>query len=119
MNNELRQLLEDVDLETKQRLWLQQDGASPHYARNVGNTIQQMFSDLWIGRGGPVSWPPRSPDLVKSVIFQGQHTALDDMKRRVRMACAAIPVAIITQVQRSFRERRRLSIHVQGCQFKS
>jgi len=55
LQNTLPQFLEDVDLATRQRLWMQQDGASPHYARNVRSTLNQMFPNRWIGRDGPVS----------------------------------------------------------------
>jgi len=71
LQNTPPQILEDVDLGTKQRLWMQQDGAPPHYARNVRNISNQMFSNHSIGRGGPVSWLPRSPDLTLLDFFFG------------------------------------------------
>ena len=43
-------------------MWLQQDGAPPHYARIVRDFLNERFNNRWIGRGGPVAWPPRSPD---------------------------------------------------------
>lgn len=64
IRDELPALLEDVDLETRNRLWLQQDGASPHFTLNVRAYLNQRFRNRWIGRGGPVEWPPRSPDLT-------------------------------------------------------
>jgi len=53
LQNTLPQFLEDAV--TRQRLWMQQDGTSPHYAHNVRNTLNQMFPNRWIGRGGLVS----------------------------------------------------------------
>jgi hypothetical protein len=29
------------------------------------------YEGKWIGRGGPVAWPPRSPDLTPSDFFMG------------------------------------------------
>ena len=26
--------------------------------------MDEIFVEKWIGRGGPVAWPPRSPDLA-------------------------------------------------------
>jgi len=49
---------------------MQQNGAFPHYARNV-QTLNQMFSNRWIGKGGPISWPPKSPDLTSLDFFLG------------------------------------------------
>ena len=41
----------------------QQDGASVHSSRVVRNLLNNELSNHWIGRAGPISWPPRSPDL--------------------------------------------------------
>jgi len=59
--NTLPQLLEDVDLATRQCLWIQQDSASslcskrPHYVRNIESDVPQA------DRKG---WPFRSSDLT-------------------------------------------------------
>lgn len=44
--------------------YFQQDGAPPHFSRNVKNYLNERFPNKWIGRGGPVEWAPRSPDLT-------------------------------------------------------
>ncbi|KOC66199.1 hypothetical protein WH47_07268 [Habropoda laboriosa] len=33
------------------------DGAPPHFSR------PGRFPNKWIGRGGPINWPSRPPDL--------------------------------------------------------
>jgi len=77
---------------------MQQDGTSSHYAHNVRNTLNQMFSNRWIGRSGLVSWIARSNtigfflwDYLKSIVYQKQSTTSDDMRTRIRIACASIP----------------------------
>ena len=45
-------------------MFFQHDGAPPHYIRHVRDYLNQSFSNRWLGRGGPVAWPPRSPDLM-------------------------------------------------------
>lgn len=52
-------------------LHLQQDGAAPHYARTVRDWLnsEDGFAGQWIGRGGPLLWPPRSPDLTPCDFF--------------------------------------------------
>jgi len=64
LTNNLPELLEDIPLNIRQRLIFQQDGAPPHNARCVRRTLNEKFSRRWIGRGGPLSWPARSPDLT-------------------------------------------------------
>ena len=42
----------------------QQDTAPPHYHRQMRDFLNATFPDMWIGRGGPFAWPPRSPDFT-------------------------------------------------------
>ncbi|GBM23804.1 hypothetical protein AVEN_91142-1 [Araneus ventricosus] len=44
-------------------MWFQHDGVPAHFSTNVRNYLNATFGARWIGRGGPVPWPPRSPDL--------------------------------------------------------
>jgi hypothetical protein len=50
-------------LDVNNMIW-QQDGAPPHYHRYVTRYLNQTFPERWIGRGGYIPWPPRSPDLT-------------------------------------------------------
>lgn len=45
-------------------VYFQQDGAPAHYARLVRQYLDIVFPNRWIGRLGPMAWPPRSPDLI-------------------------------------------------------
>lgn len=55
--------MEDIPLEARRGMWFQQDGAPPHFGRQVTVFLNENFPERWIGRGGPVHWPARSPDL--------------------------------------------------------
>ncbi|XP_067204331.1 uncharacterized protein [Linepithema humile] len=63
LENELPILLEDIPLRERETLIFQHDGAPAHYSRRVREILNDRFSDRWIGRGGPIVWPARSPDL--------------------------------------------------------
>jgi len=56
-------LLEDVPLATRQVMWFQLDGAPAHFARSVRQFLNTHYPQ-WIGRGGRIAWPQRSPDLT-------------------------------------------------------
>ena len=62
-------LLENVNLATRQRMWLQQDGAPPHFALIVREFLNSNFNERWIGRVGPFEWPPCLPDLNSPDFF--------------------------------------------------
>ena len=51
--------------------WFQQDGAAPHYGRNVRGYLDTVFPERWIGRRGHIEWPARSPILPRWTIFCG------------------------------------------------
>ena len=50
--------LEHVPVLRRQNFFFQQDGAPPHFAISARNYLDQTFPGRWIGRRGPVEWPP-------------------------------------------------------------
>lgn len=50
-------------------MYFQQDGAPAHYKDFVRVALNNKFEQRWIGRGGPIAWPPRSPDLTPCDFF--------------------------------------------------
>jgi hypothetical protein len=39
-------------------------GALPHFHHEVRGFLDRQIPGKWIGRGGPITWPSRSPDLT-------------------------------------------------------
>ncbi|GFV01344.1 uncharacterized protein TNCV_2125701 [Trichonephila clavipes] len=76
------ELLTDVPAPIRRRMCFQQDGAPSHYARHVREHLDRTFPNRWIGCGGPVAWPPRSPDLSSLDFSLGCYEG-----PRVRHAC--------------------------------
>jgi hypothetical protein len=54
--------LEHAPLHQRQHLYLMRDVAPPHFLIIVRQHLNQICGEQWIGRGGPVNWPTRSPD---------------------------------------------------------
>ena len=63
LRNELPGLLEDIQLMIRSQIYFQHDWAQPHYTRHVMEYLNESFPNGLLGRGGPVSRPPRSPPL--------------------------------------------------------
>lgn len=57
--------------EIRNHIAFMHDGAGPHYARVVFEHLNKEFPNRWIGRGGPMAWPARSPDLNPLDFFCG------------------------------------------------
>lgn len=70
MQIELPILLENVELETRIRMWFQQDGAPAHRSQLIQNYLNNRFPNRWIGNRTH-EWPPRSPDLTPLDFFVG------------------------------------------------
>lgn len=78
----------------------QQDGAPPHWALIVREFLDTHFPGRWVGRGGPIQWPPRSPDLtpldfflwgyVKDIVYSTPVMSLDELKRRIVAAIKTV-----------------------------
>ncbi|KAJ4425934.1 hypothetical protein ANN_27560 [Periplaneta americana] len=47
-----------------EEFYFQQDGAPPHYHRDVRAYLDDNLPGHWIGRSGPIEFPLRSPDLT-------------------------------------------------------
>ena len=128
LRDQLPELLEDVDLETRRRMWFQQDGAGPHFARSVRTFLNENYNGRWIGRGGPINWPSNSPDMtspdfylwsyLKNICYAQQPTTRNDMMDRIRRACAAIPRAVLLSTVQHFQRRLNLCLQANGRNFE-
>lgn len=108
LQNELPLLLEAVPLEVRQMMWFQQDGAPAHTSRNVTTYLNNIFPNRWIGKFGPVAWPPRSPDLtppdyflwgyLKDFVYRTPLVDVEDLKNRIRVGCASIRGNVLASV---------------------
>ena len=51
------------------QLIFQQDGALPHRGLQARQFLNETFPDRWIGRDGPIPWPPHSSDITPLDFF--------------------------------------------------
>ena len=100
LRNELPGLLEDIPLMIRSQMYFQHDGAPPHYTRHVREFLNESFPNRWLGRGGPIAWPPRSPDLtpmdyylwghMKTLVYETKVDSRAALRRRVFAAAQHI-----------------------------
>ena len=101
----IRALYENSDV------FYQQDGAFPHYHRDVRAFLVENLEGHLIGRRGTFGFPPRSPDLtpldfylwpsLKYVVYRRKPAMLGELRAEIRAACAAIPINTLTEVAQS------------------
>lgn len=109
-------------------VYFQQDGAPAHYARLVRDYLDLVFPNRWIGRLGPMAWPPRSPDLtpldfflwgyLKDKVFRTIPETLQEMEDRIVENCLIPDEDMFNRVRESFEKRILMCMHESGKQFE-
>ena len=93
-------MLPQLEQDDNMDIVFQQDGAPPHWAWDVRNFLNATFNGMWCGRGGPIAWPPNSPDLtppdffvwgfVKDLVYAQKPRNIDDLKLKITQAFTQI-----------------------------
>lgn len=110
-------------------VWYQHDGAPAHYTRQVQNALNTTFPHRWIGRGGHIHWPPRSPDLspldysiwglLKTKVYTPVPlNNVEELKNRIRLCAAQIPVEALQNITREFYDRLGFCLAQNGGHFE-
>ena len=82
----------------------QQDGARAHFSTDVRQYLDNHFPNRWIGRGAPIRWAPRSPDLTPLDFFLWGHVKsniyknLTELKRRINTEIKSISKETLSDV---------------------
>lgn len=130
LEHELPRHLEEVDLETRNRMWLMHDGAPPHFSMVARQFLDENYPNRWIGRAGPQAWPPRSPDLnpldyflwghLKSLVYKTPVQNEQDLRNRIFESCAIInqTPGIFERVRQSMLRRINACAEVGGGHFQ-
>lgn len=131
LENDLPLLLQDVNLELRRTMIFQNDGAPCHYATRVRNYLNEVYPNRWIGRSGPISWPPRSPDLnpidffiwgfYKEIIYAREVSSENELREKIHQAENDIRTnsAAFRNLQSNFLRRCRLCISAEGRHFEN
>jgi hypothetical protein len=131
LQNEFQNLLADtVPLLVRQRMYFMQDGAPPHFAVTVRQHLDMVFGQRWIGRGGPVAWPPRSPDItpcdfwlwvhVKAEVYKTEIIDINDLRNKIINAFNTVreKIGVFDRMRNSLCRRLHACIEANGEHFE-
>ncbi|KAJ4429970.1 hypothetical protein ANN_22174 [Periplaneta americana] len=87
----------------------QQDGGKPpQNANHVRAFLDDTSPDCWIGRGGPMSWPPWSPDrtpldsflwgFVKDEVYRTPVTVIAELRGRIYEAIGLVTLEMLSRL---------------------
>ena len=95
--------------------WFQQDGAPAHTSNLATKYLDKKKPEKWIGKRGPVQWPPRSPDLTppdfflcgypKDRVYESRPTSVEELKSAIIEIALEIPLDMCQRTCRSVKER--------------
>ncbi|KZC09797.1 hypothetical protein WN55_01330, partial [Dufourea novaeangliae] len=85
-----------------------------HYARRVRDALNELDPNKWIGRGGLVPRPLRSPDLTPNMVDREPTTAPENIKERIHEACSVLAPETIQSAVSSLINRLYQCIKVNG-----
>ncbi|KAJ4443770.1 hypothetical protein ANN_05548 [Periplaneta americana] len=130
LENTIPHVLEDTPLINRQHIHFLHDGAPVHFSRTARRYLDRRFPDRWIGRGGPIAWPPRSPLLnpldfylwghLKSLVYSSPVPDLESLRNRL-VACSEDirnTPGVWDRVRRSMRHRCEVCIQAGGGHFE-
>ncbi|PSN58165.1 hypothetical protein C0J52_00997 [Blattella germanica] len=111
-----------------EEVFYQQDGAPPHYHLAVRAFLDDNLQGHWIGRRGPIEFPPRSPDLtpmdfylwgsVKDEVYRRKPRTLEQLRTEITAACAAISIETLTDVVAAIAHHSVMCLAANGQHFE-
>jgi hypothetical protein len=111
-----------------EQFYFQQDGAPPHYHRDVRTYLYETMPGQWIGRRGAVEYPPRSPDIapldfyvwgtLKDIVYRRKPATLAALREEIEMSCPAITVDTLVTVARSVVRQTQMCLDANGEHFE-
>jgi len=127
LQHNMPQLLDQLTQQQREDLIFQQDGAPPHFTKDVRQWWPKNYP-ICIGRGGTVAWPPMSPDLtplefyvwgyMKSEVYKTVVGDENDLRNRIVEAANKVKNKLSFQVNvRAVRKRARAFVRENGGQF--
>ncbi|KAL0811827.1 hypothetical protein ABMA28_009255 [Loxostege sticticalis] len=122
--------LEEVPISNLAGLYYQHDGAPAHFQHAVRAYLNERFGERWIGRGGPVPWPARSPDLtpldfflwgeIKRLVYESESETRDELKDKIIAAFETVKTQsfVLNRVKNNHRRRAELCVERGGEHFE-
>lgn len=128
LTHDFQELTENLPLNLVRDMWIQLDGAPPHWERTVREWLDANYENKWIGRDGPFLWPARSPDLnpldyffwgyMKERVYETPPEDADDLFNRIFAVAGEITPQMFRQNTQVILRRAGACINAGGRNFE-
>lgn len=126
LRDSLPQLLADIPEETRNNIMFQHDGCPAHYRISVRQWLDETYPNRWVGRGGPVPWPARSPDLtpldfyvwghMKDLVYVTPICSVEELRQKIINAADQMRTTFSSRITKTeVRKRIRTCIRNRGA----
>ena len=105
-----------------------QDGAAPHFHKDVREWLDTTFPERWLGRRGPHKWPARSPDLTpcdfflwgwaKEEVYKTKPQTIPELKERIFDVLGNVPSDFLRKTTNNIPKRLEKLIANNGGHFE-
>lgn len=106
----------------------QHDGAPAHFSRQAREFLNAHYPERWMGRGGPIIWPARSPDLnvldyfvwgyIKDLVEHRRDGTEAEVREEILAAFNTITPEMAYRATRNIIRRAELCLRERGRHFE-
>lgn len=128
LDHELDDLFDELPYALRLNLFFQQDCHPAHTSSLAKAVLHRKFPGRWIGKGGPIEWPARTPDMtsldfflrgyVRDQVYQTLPDNVEDLKNRIRVAMGNVSPQMLARVRENFVKRVALCAEQDGGLFE-
>ena len=101
-----------------------------NYAIRIRDLLDEVLPNSWIGRAGPISWPPRSPDLtplgfflwgfIKDRVYATKPRTIPELMDKIVTTVQVVTPCMLSKVHDEMERRLHLCItqggkHIEYC----
>ena len=89
------------------------------------DVLNERFPDAWIGRSGPIPWPPRNPDLsplefflrgyIKKIVYAEKIRNIQHLQERITSVIETVTRDMIQKTWQEIEFRLDVSIATNGA----
>ena len=109
-------------------IWYPLYGAPAHFTLPVSQRLDQHFPGRWIGKGSPVAWPARYPDLtpldffhlgcMKENVYETEIASREELVSKINTTAMEIRQRGLSNVQREMRRHAEARVRARGGHFE-
>jgi hypothetical protein len=113
-----------IATKTIEPFYFQQNGAPPHYHRDIRSYLDEILPVQWIGRRGNAEHHSSFPDLtsfdsylwgsLRDAVYCRKPSTLEKSRKEIEKPCAAIPVDTLAAVANALVRRTRKCLQANG-----